>query len=245
MWNGCLLLADFLLTHPNLCSRPKETWVELGAGTGLCSVVAALSRGSLLPPEKIFCTDTGDKVLSLCQSNLKSNVSLLKDRRIATKLFVAEVNFLDFDDEDKETRVYEATTDVFHPDVATITILRSSSLFLAADVIFDADVTEGFFHLLVEVMSIGSEDHSNTEKTPKTLYLALEKRVLFSIHDNEEPSSPIYDHFAACLEGLLQMKFETGKFEAERIDVDFPQCFHQSYDRTKYLELWRICFRFC
>ena len=136
-------------------------------------------------------------------------------------------------------------------------------MIIAADVIFDADVTEAFFRLLVETMTVpvdgGSaaaalqtrdglelddDASSSPSKLSKTLYLALEKRVLFSIYE-DEPSSPIYDHFEACLEGLLQMQFETGSFEAVKIDIDFPQCFYKSYDRSDYLEIWRISFHFC
>ena len=132
-------------------------------------------------------------------------------------------------------------------------------MILAADVIFDADVTEAFFQLLCETMTVpvngGSAtvlqtqdchklDDTSPSKLSKTLYLALEKRVLFSIYE-DEPSSPIYDHFEACLEGLLQMQFETGCFEAVKFDIGFLQCFYKSYDRSNYLEIWRLSFHFC
>jgi len=106
------------------------------------------------------------------------------------------------------------------------------SVIFAADVIFDVDVTEGLFQLLIDAMTLGD----------KTLYLSLEKRVLFSIFDTSEPSSPIYDHFAGCLDGLLQMKFDNGEFRAEKMPVEFPHLFSSNYERNEYLELWRIQF---
>jgi len=251
VWNGCLLLADFFLAHPNLCRNPNEIWLELGAGTGLCSIVAALSsHSSPYPPEKVICTDTGDRVLSLCRQNLRKNVTVLEDRGIFAGVFAAEVDFFTFDDEDRKTEIYDAHADKFERDVTLVPLLRKVSTFFAADVIFDADVTEGFFHLLVETMTVAPEENSensstNPKRPSKLLYLALERRVLFSIYDNEEPSSPIYDHFAACLEGLLQMRFKTGQFKAEKIPIDFPQSFFHSYERNEYIELWRISFEFC
>jgi len=254
VWSGCLLLADFLLTHPDLSQTPNETWLELGAGTGLCSIVAALSRSKSSPPNRIICTDTGEKVLHLCRVNLTENISLLEDRNVSTKLCLAEVNFLNFDEKDRKTDVYDARADQDEFDVTLLPLLRQASVILAADVIFDADVTEGFFQLLVEAMTVAVEEEEREllfpklENTPsrklsKTLYLALEKRVLFSIYE-DEPSSPIYEHFRACLDGLLRMQFETGTFEAEKMDTDFQQCFYKSYERNNYLELWRIRFLF-
>ena len=57
MWRGALLLSDFVLAHPKLLQG--KTVLELAAGTGLASVVAAtlahavtatdVSRGEILP----------------------------------------------------------------------------------------------------------------------------------------------------------------------------------------------------
>jgi len=245
VWNGCLLLADFFLTHPNLAQSRDETWLELGAGTGLCSVVATLScaLGGGLAPKQILCTDVGTKVLDLCRRNLKENASLLRERSVRTKLRVAEVDFLTYDDR-LSVDVYDA--DDYEGGVALLPLLRSATTIFAADVIFDADVTEaeGLFHLLVDVMT-------NVDRArlipKKTLYLAMEKRVVFSIYDDADESSsssPIYDHFAACLEGLLAMEFANGKFTAEKIDTDFFQCFYQNYERSDFLELWSLSFEF-
>ena len=57
MWRGALLLSDFVLAHPKLLQG--KTVLELAAGTGLTSIVAAtlahavtatdVSRGEILP----------------------------------------------------------------------------------------------------------------------------------------------------------------------------------------------------
>ena len=265
VWNGCLLLADFFLANPHLPNGidNNDIWVELGAGTGLCSIVAALSRDPTCAPKQILCTDVGDQVLSVCQRNLEANRSLLADRRLPTHLLAAEVDFFSYDDDNRRVDIYDVSAGAQQRDVELLPLLRRASTLFAADVIFDADVTKAFFQLLVDVMtergddddvggaggegnSGGSEngDGASRRLPSKTLYLALEKRVLFSIHDSGEPSSPIYDHFAACLEGLLAMKFETGFFEAERLPIDFPQGFYKNYERNEYLELWRLRFVF-
>lgn len=250
VWNGCLLLADFFLTHPILAQSRDETWLELGAGTGLCSVVAALSCalvGGGLAPKQIVCTDVGTEVLDLCRRNLKENASsLLRERSVRTKLRVAEVDFLTYDDHLRSVDVYDADADDYEGGVALLPLLRSATTIFAADVIFDADVTEGLFHLLVDVMTNDVDAALTIPK--KTLYLATEKRVVFTIYDDDadesSSSSPIYDHFAACLEGLLAMEFANGKFTAEKIDIDFFQCFYQNYERSDFLELWSLSFEF-
>lgn len=239
VWNGCLLLADYFLTHPNVFERENEIWLELGAGTGLCSIVAALSSRGKNPPKTILCTDTGEKVLDLCRRNLRENLSLLRDRDVETNLAVAEINFFNYDEGDDDSRVdfYDAEADQLER-VALLPMMKRASVIFAADVVFDADVTEAFFRCVIDAMTSVGGDFPR-----KRLFVALERRVVFCLDDAEEPSSPIYDHFLACLEGLLEMTFDNGKFTAEKIDIDFPQCFRQSYERSDYLELWAIEFR--
>jgi len=246
VWNGCLLLADFFLAHPHLPHHASndDIWLELGAGTGLCSIAAALSRDAASAPKQILCTDVGDQVLNVSKGNLEANLSLLADRQNSTHLLVAEVDFFTFDDENRRVDIRDVSAETEQRNVELLPLLRRASTLFAADVIFDADVTEAFFQLLVAVMTAEDDDNKERRLRSKTLYLALEKRVLFSIYDSEEPSSPIYDHFAACLEGLLTMEFETGIFEAERLPIDFPQGFYKNYERNEYLELWRVNFVF-
>lgn len=261
VWSGCLLLCDFLLSSKEflksqLCGSHWMT--ELGAGTGLCSIVAAVSLGEQLHQlqdpnhtdfpdrglKRIYCTDVGGKVLDLCCENITQNLSLLTDRSIKTELVISEVDFLNYGTQMTQvTQICKLEQQVTLCKLDLKDIAQKCSFFLAADVIFDADITEGFFQLLIDVMT----DFENFQGTEKVLYLSLEKRIVFSIHDSLEASSPIYDHFRACLEGLLEMNFGGGggaggeiKFQAKQIPIDFHQSFTKSYSRNEFLELWEI-----
>lgn len=228
VWTGCLLLAEFFLSSPKLTRQKDEVWLELGAGTGLCTIIAGLSQ--LPPPKAVICTDTGSKVLDLCRKNLRDNISILRDRGVKTEVLVTDLDFCDYDLDSEVTLMNAETCPTTQRELGSM--LAQVSVIFAADVIFDVDVTEGLFQLLIDAMTLGD----------KTLYLSLEKRVLFSIFDTSEPSSPIYDHFAGCLDGLLQMKFDNGEFRAEKMPVEFPHLFSSNYERNEYLELWRIQF---
>ena len=62
VWRGALLLADWLVASGHV--RKDTPIIELGAGTGLCSLVAAYAGAPL-----VFCTDHGDDVLENCRRN--------------------------------------------------------------------------------------------------------------------------------------------------------------------------------
>ncbi|XP_065827003.1 methyltransferase-like protein 22 [Oscarella lobularis] len=66
VWNGALLMADFILSNKELFIGTCA--IELGAGTGLTSLV--LSQYADL----VFCTDVGDGILSCCQRNVERNI---------------------------------------------------------------------------------------------------------------------------------------------------------------------------
>lgn len=64
----------------------------------------------------------------------------------------------------------------------------------------------------------------------KTVYVALEKRYVFTM-DDFETCAPCYEHFLDCLEANPGIK-------KELVSLDFPQYFQ--YDRVKQLVLWKI-----
>ncbi|KAJ8319223.1 hypothetical protein KUTeg_004314 [Tegillarca granosa] len=71
VWRGALILADYLI-HTQ--SQLQDTVVlDLGSGTGLTSVIAALFC------KKIYCTDNGENILKIAQHNLDSNIFTISD----------------------------------------------------------------------------------------------------------------------------------------------------------------------
>lgn len=65
VWSAALLLADFIMSRGS--ELMGRTILELGAGVGLVSLVAA-SFAAL-----VFCTDIQDQILANCQQNVQLN----------------------------------------------------------------------------------------------------------------------------------------------------------------------------
>ncbi|XP_037545231.1 methyltransferase-like protein 22 [Nematolebias whitei] len=70
VWRGALLLADFILSKPDLFRG--STVLDMGAGTGLTSIVMATTA------KKVYCTDVGEDLLNLCRRNVSLNKHLIK-----------------------------------------------------------------------------------------------------------------------------------------------------------------------
>uniref|UniRef100_A0A8C6DLG7 Methyltransferase 22, Kin17 lysine n=1 Tax=Moschus moschiferus TaxID=68415 RepID=A0A8C6DLG7_MOSMO len=69
VWRGALLLADYILFQRDLFQG--RTVLELGAGTGLASIIAATVA------QTVYCTDVGADLLAMCQRNITLNSHLL------------------------------------------------------------------------------------------------------------------------------------------------------------------------
>lgn len=191
IWRGALLLADWLIYDSRSLSG-STTVMELGSGVGLTTVVA-----SMFAP--VVCTDIEKGgILPLIKTNIEKNKSYVKHPVI--------VKALDF------TQPFSKEIEEVLPHVKVI---------LAADVIYDDEITLAFVKTLVKIL----------EKPPsRTIYIALEKRYVFVV-DGLMTNAPCYDYFVECLGQLRQIKGVV--FEEQ--PLDFPQYFE--YDRVKQLVL--------
>ncbi|XP_073648431.1 methyltransferase-like protein 22 isoform X7 [Tursiops truncatus] len=68
VWRGALFLADYILSQRDLFQG--RTVLELGAGTGLASILAATVA------QTVYCTDVGADLLAMCQRNIALNSHL-------------------------------------------------------------------------------------------------------------------------------------------------------------------------
>ncbi|XP_026973248.1 methyltransferase-like protein 22 isoform X5 [Sagmatias obliquidens] len=68
VWRGALFLADYILSQRDLFQG--RTVLELGAGTGLASILAATMA------QTVYCTDVGADLLAMCQRNIALNSHL-------------------------------------------------------------------------------------------------------------------------------------------------------------------------
>lgn len=211
VWRGALILADYLI-HTQ--SQLQDTVVlDLGSGTGLTSVIAALFC------KKIYCTDNGENILKIAQHNLDSNILTISDE-LKWNYVVRELDWFQDD--------LKAGTENFSFTEEEIEEIKSVDIIIAADVVYDEDITEAFFRTVHKLMS---------RKPPKTLYITLEKRFVFTVTDLDIVT-PAYTHFRECLKDLLTLNDSCLQYSYSQIGTDFPQYFR--YNRTKEMEIWKI-----
>ncbi|XP_034250071.1 methyltransferase-like protein 22 [Thrips palmi] len=126
VWRGALLLADWAV-HCGPSLLRGATVLELGAGTGLTSIVAAMHAKEVVSTD----VDLGG-ILDLIKANAALNRDVVK-----AKFTVLGLDFF---------------AEQWSPEVQGK--LKEVSLVFAADVIYDVDLTEAFVRTLLKVMSV-------------------------------------------------------------------------------------------
>ncbi|XP_075225836.1 methyltransferase-like protein 22 isoform X2 [Lycorma delicatula] len=198
VWRGALLLADFIM-HYNSLFRDKNI-LELGSGVGLTSIIAALYA------KEVIATDIDEGgILDLITKNVSHNKELVK-----SKFSVLPLDFCNLNWNSELTE-----------KIQTIDII------LAADVIYDNDLTEAFVKTLTKILQAN---------TKKKVYIALEKRYVFTVADLDT-IAPCYEYFLEYIKSywnhppMSQWNFKT-------LAIDFKQYFE--YERFKHLVIWEI-----
>ncbi|KAI9594368.1 hypothetical protein BDF19DRAFT_445717 [Syncephalis fuscata] len=226
VWAGALLLADYLVEyHTALFTKEsKATVLELGAGTGLCSIL--LHR---LGVDRVFCTDANPQVLRNCQYNIEYNCSTNGD---SNGVVVRNLDWLQAPDwltnsetkplNDPEMRDFEWT----EQDIACVT--SATQVFVAADVIYDDTATAAFLDIASQLL----RPSLLFKSSDRVLYVASEKRINFSL-DELRVTAVAHDHFFRELRKYPCLQVDTD------IDIEaIPQRF--SYTRSDNLVLWKI-----
>ncbi|XP_018340914.1 PREDICTED: methyltransferase-like protein 22 isoform X2 [Trachymyrmex septentrionalis] len=193
VWRAALLLADYILSHQDLFRN--QIILELGSGVGLTSIVASYLA------KEVICTDinVGD-ILNLIERNFLRNYTYVR-----SGFHIEEVNFLNLEWPNKLEEK-----------------LQSANIVLAADVIYDDKITDGFVRTLTKLLYT---------KKKKIIYIALEKRYVFTVA-NLDTIAPMYEEFLRCVE-----KYKMN-WSVDYINIDFPRYF--KYDRVKHLVLMKI-----
>ncbi|XP_026858580.2 methyltransferase-like protein 22 isoform X1 [Electrophorus electricus] len=214
VWRGALLLSDFILSQHAVFQG--ATVLELGAGTGLTSIVMASVA------KMVYCTDAGEDLLSMCQRNVSLN-----------KHFIGPAA-----EHGLKVRQLDWTTDDFPSDVDSefgwsedeVVQLHDNARFLiAADVCYDDDLTDALFRTLYQITS--------NLHNPSTTYFCLEKRLNFTLR-HLDVSCEAYDHFRHCLDQLASLSNGRMRFTVTPVLCSFPQFFE--YERVDQLELWKV-----
>nr|XP_037286980.1 methyltransferase-like protein 22 [Rhipicephalus microplus] len=212
VWKAALVMSDFLLYHGRELLQGKGV-VELGSGVGLCGIVAAAFA------DYVFCTDVGEEVLHLCRRNLYQNEDFYDT--LAVRQCPTKVRCLDWT---KGPPEMQTVTGAFAWSAKDLDEFRKAEVILAADVVYDDCLTDCLFELVLKTVTRGSQ----------TIYVALEKRVNFTLEDLDTVS-PCHRHFLQWLEKLRELGWKVCAVDLSNV----PQYFG-SYSRDSYLELWQL-----
>uniref|UniRef100_A0A8C4XEW4 Methyltransferase 22, Kin17 lysine n=1 Tax=Erpetoichthys calabaricus TaxID=27687 RepID=A0A8C4XEW4_ERPCA len=213
VWRGAFLMIDYILSHVDLFKG--NTVLELGAGTGIASIVMATVA------RRVYCTDVGFDLLSMCKRNVFLNKHLLEP--VGAQVKVRELDWLRDDfciDTQKEFSWTEDEVADLHDTTTSL---------ISADVCYDDDLTDAFFRTAYRIMS--------NLRHPSTFYIAIEKRLNFTLR-HMDISCEAYDHFRCCLRDLQNIVDGKMNFTVEPVKVNFPQFL--KYERIEQLELWKI-----
>ncbi|KAJ3188221.1 Methyltransferase-like protein 22 [Gaertneriomyces sp. JEL0708] len=231
VWSGALLLCDYLLSKKHHIFTPDTVLTELGCGAGLVSVVAAHLC------QKVYATDIRSfKVLDLCAENVRQN-------KVHDRVCVKEYDFFALDSpllkDGHKGRCHGNEGQFAWSEEDIVNYEKNCTLLVAADVIYDDSITFALVERLYALL------RPTVTGKSRTLYLALEKRIQFSL-DDRDVVAPARDFFLRTLEAANIDRSESlsSQLLAEAIDVDsIPQWL--TYTRTKELELWKLSLQSC
>uniref|UniRef100_H3C9Y6 Methyltransferase like 22 n=1 Tax=Tetraodon nigroviridis TaxID=99883 RepID=H3C9Y6_TETNG len=191
IWRAALLLADFILSEPGRFAG--ATVLELGAGTGVSSIVMATAA------KTVYCTDVGADLLRMCSRNVTLNQHLTRGE--------VRVRHLDWLRPDLRTDagVFSWTQEEEEH------LYAHTSAIVAADVCYDDRLTDAFFRTVSRLCSRFGRLCS--------IYVSIEKRMNFSLR-RLGVACEAYDHFRRC---VSRLRAGPSSFSAQRLRTGFPQ----------------------
>ncbi|XP_045640304.1 methyltransferase-like protein 22 isoform X7 [Ursus americanus] len=208
VWRGALLLADYILFQRDVFQG--RTVLELGAGTGLASIIAATVART------VYCTDVGTDLLAMCQRNIALNSHLT-----AAGGGVVKVKELDWLKDDLCTDP-EVPFSWSQEDVSDL--YSHTTILLAAEVFYDDDLTDALFKTLSRL--------AHKLKNACTAILSVEKRLNFTLR-HLDVTCEAYDHFRSWLQRLERLADGRLRFAVEPVEASFPQLL--VYERIQQL----------
>lgn len=210
VWRGAFLLADFILSEPDMFAG--ATVLELGAGTGLASIVMATTAAT------VYCTDVGEDLLGMCGRNVTSNSHVTHGE--------VKVRHLDWLQEklrmDEDLDFSWTQEEVTH-------MLNNTRVIMAADVCYDNELTDGLFRTVSRLCRRFRHGCS--------IFFSIERRYNFTLR-HLCVSCEAYDHFRRSVEQLRALGDGACEFKVQLLASNFPQALQ--YERVEQLELWRV-----
>ena len=174
LWRGALLLADYLIHVYRRGMLKGATVVEVGSGVGFIGVIL-----SILNCKRVYLTDMSDSIVEMIQMNLETNSHLRQTVHASSQSQQIDIRarVLDWRSGLNVRRIcnHHETTNIHGWKQEDIEFLGKDCgsegvLWLAADVIYDDEITHHLFHTLSRTMRPGEH-----------LVLAMEKRFNFEL----------------------------------------------------------------
>lgn len=192
VWRGAFLLADFILSDPGRFAG--ATVLELGAGTGLSSIVMATAA------KTVYCTDAGADLLRMCRRNVTLNQRLTRGE--------VRVRHLDWLQADLRT---DADAEFGWTREEVEDLYASTTVVMAADVCYDDRLTDALFRTVARLCG--------SFRRLCSVYVSIEKRINFSLR-RLDVACEAYDHFRRCVSRLQAAR---ASVDVRRLHTGFPQ----------------------
>ena len=248
IWAGSMLLSDLLLSQQ--LNINNEVVCELGCGCGLLGVILM----SYTHPSNLYWTDYEARILDLAGRNYNVNAHILNDinldsscqprfRLLDWSTYASNSNYTSNTNSTSSSSTSSAPSKYVWTEQDNALFNNNRVVYLAADVIYDDELTVSFFTMLQQRM-----------KYNDILYLSLEKRFNFElaymsvvahsyhtfldyIHDiTDTPYTPqaSYTPYTPAIGG-------DKVFVGRRIPLHTIPQRVASYTRSdEYMELWQI-----
>ncbi|XP_075251648.1 methyltransferase-like protein 22 isoform X2 [Convolutriloba macropyga] len=123
VWNGALLMCDYILQNQQMFKGTKV--LELGAGTGIVSIILS----SIC--DQVICSDKDEQIVSTSEENLNNNNHL---RSPCCKVECTVIDWM-------------------KPENIEFEILKNLNVIVACDVAYDSDISDHFVSCLLKICS--------------------------------------------------------------------------------------------
>ena len=205
LWPASLLLADYLIANQE--AFHENIFFEMGCGIGFLGCVL-----SLMKHRGAFITDIGDPILQFASRNLAVNAHLSQSSSsVQTRVF-------DWKEGSKNFETFDQTD---------LNLLKQfNTIFIAADVVYDDDLTNLLFESLLSIM-----------KKKDIFLVSLDLRYNFTIDDMTLKAHG-YQNFLR----IVRTEFKGVQIYHDCANNSGPSPWvsHGFDDSQSALELWRI-----